>query len=196
MAKFLKTTCAGMILSLCLGLAAASAGDDLYVHIDDQGVYHFTDAPTSSKYVKARTFSDGQPPRLIQDRYTGVIRNFSQKHGLRPELVQAVIHVESGFNPKAVSKKGARGLMQVMPVHLQRLGIENPFNPRENIAAGTRYLSRLLERYDGNLTLSLAAYNAGPTAVDHYQDVPPYLETRQYVQKVLLYYRHYRKSPE
>ncbi len=196
MAKFLKTTCAGVILSALLGLTAASAGDGLYVHIDKQGVYHFTDAPTSSKYVKARTFSTGQPPRLIQDRYAGVIRDFSKKHGLRPELVRAVIHVESGFNPKAVSKKGARGLMQVMPVNLRRLGAENPFDPRENIAAGTRYLSRLIERYDGNLSLSLAAYNAGPTAVDHYQDVPPYLETRQYVQKVLLYYRHYRKADE
>ena len=196
MTGFLKTTCTGIFLIALLGLTGARAGEDLYVHIDKQGVYHFTDAPTSSKYVKARTFSTGQPPRLIQNRYAGVIRDLAEKHGLRPELVKAVIHVESGFNPKAVSKKGARGLMQVMPVNLRRLGAENPFDPEENIAAGTRYLSRLLERYDGNLTLSLAAYNAGPTAVDHYQDVPPYLETRQYVQKVLLYYRHYRKSSD
>lgn len=196
MVKFLKTICAGIVLSALLGPTTAAAGDELYVHIDDQGAHHFTDAPTSSKYIKARTFSGGQPPRLIRDRYAGIIRDFSQKHGLRPELVQAVIHVESGFNPKAVSQKGARGLMQVMPLHLRELGVENPFDPGENIAAGTRYLNRLLERYDGNLNLGLAAYNAGPTAVDHYQDVPPYLETRQYVQKVLLYYRQYRESSE
>ena len=86
--------------------------------------------------------------------------------------------------------------MQMMPVHLGNSGLENPFDPAQNITAGTRYLSRLLERYDGNLNLCLAAYNAGPAAVEHYGGIPPYTETRQYVQKVLLYYRHYRKGQE
>jgi soluble lytic murein transglycosylase len=108
-------------------------------------------------------------------------------------LVKAIIKAESDFNPKAVSKKGAMGLMQIMPQNFQDLQIENPFDPRENIMGGTRYFKYLYDRFDGKLALSLAAYNAGPTAVDHYnKSIPPYKETEQYVERVLRYYRNYR----
>ncbi len=178
----------------CLMPAATNA--DLYVRIDEHGAYHFTDTPMSSEYVKAHVFSrPGQVPEPAGE-YEAIIREVSENSGLRPELVKAVILVESGFNPGAVSAKGARGLMQLMPVQFRSYNIDDPFDPRQNITAGTRYLEKLLKRYNGNLNLSLAAYNAGPAAVDHYRGVPPYRETRQYVQKVLLYYRHYRETGE
>ncbi|MCF8023975.1 MAG: lytic transglycosylase domain-containing protein [Desulfobacteraceae bacterium] len=185
-------TCIILVTLACP--ATAGADSDVYVHIDEQGAYHFTDTPTSSEYIQAPTFSaPGVDPKTA-GKYEDIIRKSSKKSGIRPELIKAVIRVESGFNPKAVSDRGARGLMQLMPVHTREYNIESPFNPSENIAAGTLYLGRLLERYNGNLNLSLAAYNAGPATVDHYQGIPPYRETRQYVQKVLLYYRHYRNA--
>src|SRR5205823_14543573 len=103
-------------------------------------------------------------------------------HGIRSDLVKAVVHVESAFNPYAKSRKGALGLMQLMPATIREYGVVNPFNPVDNIRAGVAYLRRLLDRYQNNETLALAAYNAGPTAVDNYgQTIPPYVETRKYV---------------
>jgi soluble lytic murein transglycosylase len=109
-------------------------------------------------------------------------------HGVDPELVHAVVRVESGFNPNAVSRKGAMGLMQLMPQTAVDLNVRNTFNPRENIDGGVKYLRRLLDRYEGNLTLALAAYNSGETAVNKWGTVPPYPETRNYVRKILRLY--------
>src|SRR4029453_9654901 len=106
-------------------------------------------------------------------------------NNVRPSLVRAVIQVESGFNPRAVSPKGAMGLMQLMPATVARFGVLDPFNPSENIRAGVRYLRLLLDKYNDNEQLALAAYNAGPTAVDKYGNkIPPYKETRNYVQRI------------
>ena len=117
--------------------------------------------------------------------YDDLIRDNSRLNGLRPDLVRAVIQVESGFNPNARSPKGAMGLMQLMPATAQQFHVTNPFNPSENVRAGTAYLRQLLDRYDNNEELALAAYNAGPAAVDrHGEAVPPYHETQQYVSKV------------
>ncbi|MFO7930766.1 MAG: lytic transglycosylase domain-containing protein [Desulfosalsimonas sp.] len=174
--------------------AGANAGDEMYVRIDDQGAYHFTDAPSSGEYVRNPGPSTPGSEPVAAGRYEDIITDISRKTGVRPELVKAVIRVESSFNPAAVSPKGARGLMQLMPVQSRVYNISDPFDPRENISAGTRYLETLIKRYDGNLNLSLAAYNAGPQAVDHYNGIPPYSETRQYVQKVLLHYKNYRKK--
>jgi soluble lytic murein transglycosylase-like protein len=117
--------------------------------------------------------------------YEELIKDNSRANGLRPDLVRAVIQVESGFNPSARSPKGALGLMQLMPATIQQFRVTNPFNPRENVRAGTAYLRQLLDRYDNNEELALAAYNAGPGAVDkHGEAVPPYRETQQYVSKV------------
>ncbi len=118
-----------------------------------------------------------------------LIDHHSRQQGLSPVLVQAVVQVESGYNTRALSSKGAVGLMQLMPDTARMLGVTDPYNPDENIRGGTAYLKRMLERYEGDLTLALAAYNAGPTAVDRYSDVPPYRETRRYVEKVYTLYR-------
>ncbi len=114
-----------------------------------------------------------------------LIDEHASRQGVRKDLVKAVIQVESGFNPRAVSNKGAVGLMQLMPGTARQLGVANPFDPSENVRGGVAYLRQLLDRYNGDERLALAAYNAGPGAVDsHGQTVPPYRETRDYVSKV------------
>jgi soluble lytic murein transglycosylase-like protein len=119
------------------------------------------------------------------ERYDSFVIEHSAKQSLRPELVRAVIQVESGFNPRARSPKGAMGLMQLMPQTARELGVVNPYDPEENIRGGTTYLRQLLDRYAGDVRLALAAYNAGSGAVDrHGGTVPPYRETREYVKKV------------
>ena len=119
-------------------------------------------------------------------RFDDFVLAHAQRHSLRPELVRAVIQVESGYNPGATSPKGAMGLMQLMPAPARALGFRNPYDPVDNIRGGTAYLRRLLDKYDGNEQLALAAYNAGSGAVDRYGNVPPYRETRDYVRRVAL----------
>ena len=121
-----------------------------------------------------------------------LIRRFALEQGLSPRLVQAVVQVESGYNPRALSSKGAMGLMQLMPDTARLMGVSDPWDPAQNIRGGTRYLARQLDRFSGNLVLALAAYNAGPTAVARYGGVPPYRETQNYVDKVL---GLYEKNP-
>ena len=124
-------------------------------------------------------------PRVVRERFESLVQEHASRNNLRPDLVRAVIQVESGFNPRARSPKGAMGLMQLMPATAQELGVQKPYDPDDNIRGGTIYLRRLLDRYDGNEQLALAAYNAGAGAVDkHGRAVPPYRETRDYVKKV------------
>lgn len=127
-----------------------------------------------------------------RQRYDAYIRNASQTHRLDPALVKAVIHVESDFNPLAVSPKGARGLMQLMPHTAARYREKDLFSPIANIDVGTRHLATLIERYPQDIQLALAAYNAGEHNVDRYQGIPPFRETRDYVKKVLKYRDRYR----
>jgi soluble lytic murein transglycosylase-like protein len=117
-----------------------------------------------------------------------MVRDVSAEHGLDPRLVDALVQVESAYNPRAVSHKGAQGLMQLMPATAARLDVDDPFDPEQNIRGGVRELDRLIERYSGNLQLALAAYNAGEGAVEKYRGIPPYRETRNYVARIMSLY--------
>ena len=123
-------------------------------------------------------------PILARTRYDEMIRTYAGRYGVDPALVKAVIQAESRFNPLAVSPVGAQGLMQLMPVIAREYGAVNALDARQNIFAGVKYLGDLLDRYNGNVSLALAGYNAGPTAVKRFRGVPPYRETRGYVRKI------------
>jgi len=142
--------------------------------------------------MRERTFKSVDQTHT--DKYDHIINRASRRHGISFPLLKAIIKVESNFNPRAVSKKGAKGLMQLMPENIRILKIKDPFDPSENIMAGARYFKELLDRFNGKVQLTLAAYNAGPNRVDRYQRIPPYKETENYIQKVMAYYRQLRKG--
>jgi len=125
-----------------------------------------------------------------------LVREISRERGLDPRLVDALVRVESGYNPRAESRKGAPGLMQLMPATASRLDVDDPFDPEQNVRGGVRELDRLIDRYSGNLQLALAAYNAGEGAVEKYRGIPPYRETRDYVARIMSLYtgKPYRVS--
>jgi soluble lytic murein transglycosylase-like protein len=146
-------------------------------------------APVAAAAAPARPRNEAQPaagaPRQGADKSVDdIIDGAAEKHAVDPHLVRAIVKVESNFNPGAISRKGAMGLMQLIPQTARRLGVSDIFDPQENVDAGVRYLKYLLALYNGNLRLSLAAYNAGEKAVDRHSGIPPYPETRQYVNKI------------
>ena len=190
--KFIGMTIYYVLIILFLFISAVHA--DIYRYIDENGVMHFTNTPTlSTKNFKL--FLREKPkinPRYSTKKYDDIITNASQRHGVSFPLLKAIIKAESGFDPRAVSKKGAKGLMQIMPENFKPLGIKDPFDPSQNIHAGARYFKQMYDRFKGKLSLSLAAYNAGPTAVERYKTVPPYEETEEYVKRVLKFYYNYK----
>ncbi len=181
------------MLSVGLSCGHHSAFAASFRLVDADGVVHFTNAPTDPRYQRHMEGSGSASGSLRilanqQDRYAVEIRQAAERYGVEAKLVDAVIRVESAFDPWAISRKGAQGLMQLMPQTAAALGVRNSFNPRQNVEAGVRYLRFLLDRYRGNLPVALAAYNAGPHVVDWYRGVPPYPETRQYVRRILHQY--------
>ncbi len=151
-------------------------------YVFSRPVWHEPD-PTSVLGQSRPTVRNVAP--VHNERFVEHIREMAHRYGVSEALVAAIISVESEYNPRAVSRKGARGLMQLMPATASSLSVDDPFDPRENIEAGVRHLRRLMDRFDNNLPLVLAAYNAGEHTVLRYRGVPPYRETRQYVSRVL-----------
>ena len=187
------------------GAAGVEARADFYRYIDENGGVHLTDAPADPRYRtfafsatgsgsgilvlmrRHRPLRDDGTSSAVFDR---LIAREARRHGVNPALVKAVVKAESNFHPEAVSSQGAQGLMQLMPDTADSLGVADPFRPEENVWGGTRYLRAMLDRYR-DVRYALAAYNAGPSAVDRFGGVPPYPETREYVDRVLDYYRRY-----
>jgi soluble lytic murein transglycosylase-like protein len=175
---------------------------DIYRYQDAEGTLHFTDAPTDRRYKvimrdirkerKLRTAFKLPGYARNPAEFEPIISSCSREFGVDSSLVKAVIHAESGYNPNAVSPKGARGLMQLMPKTAHGLKVADSLNPSDNIRGGVRYLRFLLDTFKGDESLALAAYNAGLNSVAKYGGIPPYQETREYVTKVLSYRDNYR----
>ena len=162
---------------------------DIYKYVDANGVIHFTDRPTHNQfnlYLKEKK----EKPEVRE-----IISRYANQFRLEEALINAVIKVESDYNPRAVSRKGAQGMMQLMPQTARELDVRDPLNPDDNIRGGTRYLRQMLDRFK-DLDLALAAYNAGPSAVTRYGGIPPYEETRNYVIRVKKYLQQYRQDQE
>ncbi len=176
-------------LSAIALLTVSPGRAEVYQYIDANGTISLTNVPNDPRYKRVMS----ELPRsrsIISDRELDpVIARHSRAHRLHPALIRAVIKTESDFDPLAVSHAGAVGLMQLMPQTAMRFDVRDSYNPDDNIGGGTKYLRQLLDRFNGNLPLALAAYNAGEHAVERYRGLPPIPETRQYVLKVLGHYR-------
>ena len=183
-----------MVVAVSLGLgAAAPASAQIYAIRDENGVLTLSDKPlgagAQTYAVRGATSTvratRGSGEGVRSGQWDDVIDYRAREHGIRPDLVRAVIQVESAFNPRARSHKGAMGLMQLMPGTARDLGVRNAYDPLENIRGGVLYLRALLDQFNGNEELALAAYNAGPGAVTKYGGtIPPYRETRDYVTRI------------
>lgn len=190
------------LVAFSVAICSVAVADTIYVVTESDGTIRFTSkppppgakvqvftsrGPTSTVPVRRR----GRIDQLILNRFSDLVRAAASEYGISKALIKAVIHVESGFNPQAVSPKGAQGLMQLMPATAKFLEVKDPFSPRDNIFGGARFLSYLLQRYQGNVRLALAAYNAGEDDVERYRGVPPFPETQAYVSKVMALERRY-----
>ena len=214
-----KARTAQLIIAFWAGLAACvteAQAEEVYRWIDSRGVVHLTNVPADRHFEKylvgsaggtgkgiliiARRESARRRPFTFKSHYgrdaksaadfDRLIARAAHRHGLPPALVKAVVRAESNFQPHALSNKGAQGLMQLMPETAEDLGVDDPFRAEDNVFGGTRYLRAMHDRF-GDWQLALAAYTAGPGAVDRFGGVPPYAETREYVERVLHYYRRY-----
>jgi soluble lytic murein transglycosylase-like protein len=196
---------ANALFILAVAAAPGLAKADVYSFTDPGGIEHFSNVPSDSRYklliaspsdavvssAKVRTVD--WPAQSA--KYDGLIRGAAEAATIQAALVRAVIVVESGFNPLALSKRGAIGLMQLLPATARRYGVKDIYDPEQNVRAGAHYLSDLLARFDSNMELALAAYNAGEEAVERYgRRIPPYQETLNYVPRVMRIYRHFMEQ--
>jgi len=163
---------------------------EIYEFVDTAGVIHFSNVPTDPRFRVVQ--SHPQTEQLSPQDLHQTILSASRRYRVDPNLVKAVIKVESDYDPSAVSEAGAMGLMQLMPATASTLDVQNPFNATENITGGVKHLSSLLSRFNGDLTLALAAYHAGAKRVEAYGQVPPIEKTHRYIQKVMAAYQTYR----
>jgi Transglycosylase SLT domain/Domain of unknown function (DUF4124) len=181
-----------LLLAVCLVPALAEA--QIYTWRDANGHLVLSNKPRTSGTGPVVTYAVPGPTLLrtttkpgssdAENAYDDLIVHHANEHGLSADLIRAVIQAESGFNPYAISPKGAMGLMQLMPATARELGVSDPFHPSENIRGGVMYLAQLMARYNQNVELALAAYNAGPASVERYGRIPPYKETQSYVKKI------------
>jgi soluble lytic murein transglycosylase-like protein len=202
---FLRTTLA--LLGLC-GPLACLAESGVYAFVDDQGEMHLSNVPDNERYQRLDAASaptdaearDGLAPVGAVDAgsrrpYGVVVAQAAGRYGIEAALLHAVISVESGYNARAVSKRGAAGLMQLMPGTAKRYGVADVFDPADNVRAGAQYLTELMKLFDNDIRLVLAAYNAGEAAVIKYgRRIPPYRETAAYVPRVVAFYERFRLS--
>jgi hypothetical protein len=200
---------AALILWTALLCAPRGARADVYRYVDRDGVEHYTNyvprAGSWQRIYRSRKPAPPMPTRggpiTVSDperlrAYDAHIHEAALLYVLPEELIRAVMHVESNFNPRAVSRKGALGLMQLMPGTAARMGVTDPFDPRQNVLGGVRLLRILANRFQGDTTLTLAAYNAGEAAVLKYRGIPPFAETQRYVKRVESHWARYRAVRE
>lgn len=202
------------LFALAMAALSRPALADIYSFKDENGVVHFSNMPDDKRYKLIRREAGSAPAAPVAApavaaaanvympaeesirRFSPIVDTASRLHGVDAALIHAVISAESGYNPSALSKAGAMGLMQLMPQTAKRYGVTNIMDPVQNITGGVRYLRDLLSMFNGNLELAIAAYNAGENAVIKYGNkIPPYAETVQYVPKVLGFYRKFQSRP-
>src|SRR6202789_3912155 len=197
----LKST---FLIATLLAASAATAHSQIYTYVDADGLRHYTDVPDNNRYrllilsPRDRTASGDRYDAMLlakAGRYDSIIEKAATAASVEPNLLRAVIVVESGFNSRAVSKRGAMGLMQLMPATATRFGVSNPYDPLQNVHAGARYLKFLIDRFGQDVRLALAAYNAGEDAVDRNGgQIPPFSETMAYVPRVMKIYQMLRNQ--
>jgi soluble lytic murein transglycosylase-like protein len=194
-----------ILIAALLTATSVTARPQIYTYLDADGQRHYTDVPDNNRYrllvlsPHDRTESGDRYDSMLlakAGRYDSIIENAALSASVEPNLLRAVIVVESGFNSRAVSKRGAVGLMQLMPATANRFGVSNPYDPRQNIHGGAQYLKFLIDRFGQDVRLALAAYNAGEEAVERNGgQIPPFSETMAYVPRVLRIYRMLTAQP-
>ena len=185
----------GLCLAL-LGGMASPATAQIYSFTDENGTVHFSNVPNDPRFNTKNQVAYLRKYRKQADirEFDFYIREAAQRYKIDPHLVKAVVEAESNFDSYAVSHRGARGLMQLMPATAGDLEVKNSFNARQNIEGGCKYLRRMIDMFGGNIKLALAAYNAGPSNVKKYKDIPPFAETKNYVRSVLRKYQSYKNK--
>jgi len=186
---FLRVTwilAAGLLLVLLAGIPASA---DIYRYKDEKGVWHFSNIKSNKRYQLYMRRAPKKTPGSGLNKYEKIILLASSQFQVESALIKAIIKAESDFDHRAISKRGAQGLMQLMPDTADAMNVKDPFDPQENILGGTRYFSLLLKRFQNDKTLAVAAYNAGPEEVESRNGIPPFPEPRTYVKRVMDFYQ-------